>query len=70
LGGGVMAGPTSKYFEPLAARVSELERILVLKGFRRAATRQARAINLICENLETLQEIIEQHQSATNLPKA
>jgi hypothetical protein len=65
-----MAGPTSKHFEPLAARVAELERILVLKGYRRGATAQARAISFVIENQAVLEEIIAKHQSATQLPKA
>ena len=61
-----MAGPTSKYFEPLAERVAELEKLMMLKGFRRAATRQARAINLICENLELFEAIIAERSLSSS----
>jgi hypothetical protein len=60
--------PTSRYYEPLAERVAELEKLMVLKGFRRAATKQGAAIHFLCENQDALQEIIEQHH-ATSLPK-
>jgi hypothetical protein len=57
-----MAGPTSKYFEPLAARVAELERILVFKGYRRGATAQARAINFVIQNIDVLEQMIAEYR--------
>jgi hypothetical protein len=55
--------------EALQERVREIERVLIAKGHIRATTRQGAAIHFLCENLEALREIIEQHR-ATQLPKA
>lgn len=45
--------------ESLAERVEALERLNVLRGLAKPATKQARAINLICDNLAVIQEMIE-----------
>jgi hypothetical protein len=42
--------------ENLSERVEELERILVLRGFRRAATRQGAAISFVVENIDVLKK--------------
>jgi hypothetical protein len=59
-----MPSPTSRYYEPLAVRVAELEKLMILKGWRRAATKQAAAISFVVENLETLQAIVAEHKAS------
>jgi hypothetical protein len=44
--------------EQIEDRLREIERILIAKGHLRATTKQGQAITFLCENLETLQEIV------------
>lgn len=45
--------------ESVEDRLREIERILIGKGHMRASTKQAKAINLICDNMELFESLVE-----------